>query len=102
MNENAAPPVAKQVPTERTVHGHVLVDEYAWLRDRDDPDTMAYLEAENAYTEAATADQAELRERIVAELRSRMKEDDTSVPVRLDEGGTLVTKRCSGASGAHP
>ena len=40
-----SPPVAKRVPVERTRHGETVVDEYAWLRDRDDPDTVPYLEA---------------------------------------------------------
>ena len=55
------PPIAKQVPTTRERHGDVVVDEYAWLRDRDDPDTLAYLEAENAFVEKATAHLAPLR-----------------------------------------
>src|SRR5687768_10767891 len=42
-----SPPVAKRVPSERTRHGETVVDQYAWLRERDDPDTLAYLEAEN-------------------------------------------------------
>ena len=49
------PPVARRVPSVRERHGDRVVDEYAWLRDRDDPDTIAYLEAENAYCETATA-----------------------------------------------
>ena len=44
------PPVAKIVPHSMTVHGDTRVDNYFWLRDRKDPDTIAYLEAENAYT----------------------------------------------------
>ncbi|MGH3448381.1 MAG: hypothetical protein ACRDP4_12250, partial [Nocardioidaceae bacterium] len=44
------PPTAKQVPHERTHHGDTLVDSYEWLRAKDDPETVAYLEAENAYT----------------------------------------------------
>ena len=49
------PPSAKQVPHARTFHGDTVIDEYAWLADKDDPDTIAYLTAENAYTEAVTA-----------------------------------------------
>ncbi len=61
-----------------------MVDDYAWLRDKDDPDTIAYLTAENAYTEAATAHLAGLREAIFGEIRSRTQETDLSVPARKD------------------
>jgi oligopeptidase B len=67
----------------RTFHGDSFVDEYEWLRDKDSPDTIAYLEAENAYTEAATAHLAGLRETLFEEIRSRTKETDLSVPTRI-------------------
>ena len=76
------PPIAKQVPTTRERHGDVVVDEYAWLRDRDDPDTVAYLEAENAFVEQTTAHLAPLREKLFEEIKSRIQETDLSVPVR--------------------
>jgi oligopeptidase B len=76
------PPVAKRIPTERTVHGETVVDEYAWLRDRDDPDVVAYLEAENAWTDAAVAGLADLRQAIFDEIKSRTQETDLSVPAR--------------------
>jgi len=76
------PPTAKKVPTERVQHGDTVIDEYAWLRDKDDPDTIAYLKAENEYTEAVTAHLAGLRERLFDEIRRRTKETDLSVPVR--------------------
>ncbi|MGH3657563.1 MAG: oligopeptidase B, partial [Micromonosporaceae bacterium] len=75
-------PVAKRVPTTRTHHGDTDVDEYAWLADREDPDTLAYLKAENEHTEAATAHLATLREQIFDEIRTRTQETDLSVPVR--------------------
>jgi oligopeptidase B len=77
-----SPPVAKRVPTERTRHGETVVDEYAWLRDRDDPDTLAYLEAENAYTADVMAPTKALQEDLFTEIRSRIQETDLSVPVR--------------------
>ncbi len=80
-----APPAAKRVPSERTHHGDTFVDEYAWLAAKDDPDTIAFLEAENAYTEALTSGQQGLQETIFAEIKARTKETDLSVPVR--EGG---------------
>ena len=76
------PPSAKQVGHERTYHGDTVIDEYAWLADKDDPDTIAYLKAENAYTEAATAGLAPLQEQIFAEIKARTQESDLSVPVR--------------------
>lgn len=82
MPEIPAPPVAKQVPAERTVHGDTVVDDYAWLKDRDDPDTVAYLEAENAYTQAATAHTKALQDEIFDEIKSRTLETDLSVPAR--------------------
>src|SRR5580658_9676606 len=76
------PPTAKQVPSERTYHGDTVIDEYAWLAAKDDPDTIAYLTAENAYTEAATAGLAGLRDQIFTEIKARTQESDLSVPVR--------------------
>ena len=76
------PPSAKQVSRERTYHGDIVIDEYAWLADKDDPDTIAYLAAENAYAEAATAGLAPLRDQIFAEIKARTQESDLSVPVR--------------------
>ncbi len=76
------PPAAKQVPAVRTYHGDSVTDPYAWLAFRDDPDTIAYLEAENAYTEALTAGETGLREAIFGEIKARTKETDLSVPNR--------------------
>lgn len=81
----AVAPTAKTVPWERVHHGDVSVDEYEWLRDKDDPEVIAYLEAENAYTEARTAHLAPLREKIFDEIRSRTQETDLSVPTRLGD-----------------
>jgi oligopeptidase B len=78
----ATPPVAPRRPVVREHHGDRVVDDYEWLRDKDDPAVLAHLEAENAYTEARTAHLAGLRERIFAEIKSRTKETDLSVPTR--------------------
>ena len=77
-----APPVADKRPIERSHHGDVFVDDYEWLRDKNDPGTIAYLEAENAYTAARTAHLAGLRETIFAEIKARTQETDLSVPSR--------------------
>jgi oligopeptidase B len=80
--EPAAPPTVRQVPSERTHHGDTVIDEFAWLARKDDPDTIAYLEAENAWTEKSTAHLAELRTTVFGEIRSRTQETDLSVPSR--------------------
>ncbi|WP_218125998.1 S9 family peptidase [Sinosporangium album] len=74
--------MAKKVAGERTHHGDTVVDEYAWLMNKDDPDTIVYLEAENAYTEKATAHLEELREAVFQEIKGRTLETDLSVPTR--------------------
>ncbi|AOW93433.1 oligopeptidase B [Rhodococcus sp. WMMA185] len=77
-----APPVAKTVPIERVHHGHTFIDEYEWLRDKDNPEVIAYLEAENAYTEQETAHLEAMRDQIFQEIKSRTLETDMSVPTR--------------------
>jgi oligopeptidase B len=81
----AEPPVARAIPRTTTIHGDVRTDEYFWLRDREDPEVLAYLQAENRYTESVMAPTAELRERLFAEMRGRIKETDLSVPERIDD-----------------
>jgi len=79
---SSEPPSAKQIRHERTYHGDTVIDEYAWLADKDDPDTIAYLKAENAYTEEATAGLSSLQDQIFTEIKARTQESDLSVPVR--------------------
>ncbi|HUY82832.1 MAG TPA: S9 family peptidase [Acidobacteriaceae bacterium] len=76
------PPVAKVHPVEARIHNRTLVDDYAWLRDRDNPEVTAYLEAENAYTAAMTAGDEALRATLYKEMLSHIKETDESVPFR--------------------
>ncbi|TQC46219.1 S9 family peptidase [Rhodococcus sp. WS4] len=83
--QKLTPPVAKTVPTERVHHGHTFVDEYEWLRDKEDAEVVAYLEAENAYTEQETAHLAPLRDQIFQEIKSRTQETDMSVPTRMGD-----------------
>ena len=82
-----APPVAAQRPHEvRAPFGAVRNDEYYWLRDdtRKNPELLAYLGAENAYTDAMMAPLKPLRDRLLAEFTGRIKQDDSSVPYRQD------------------
>src|SRR4029453_1042298 len=85
------PPVAPRRPSRRTVHGITVVDDYAWLKEANwqealrnpallDPDIRTYLESENSYTEAFLAPVQALQKTLVAEMRGRIKEDDSSVP----------------------
>jgi oligopeptidase B len=80
--EGPEPPPARRIPYKRTFHGDTFVDEYAWLADKNAPETIGFLEAENAYTEAMTAGQAELRDAIFGEIKARTQETDLSVPTR--------------------
>jgi oligopeptidase B len=76
------PPAARRIPAERSHHGDTVVDEYAWLASKDNPETIAYLEAENDYLAAMTGDQAALQETIFGEIKARTQETDLTVPVR--------------------
>ncbi|MFK7961164.1 MAG: S9 family peptidase [Phycisphaerales bacterium] len=76
------PPRADQRPVELTMHGDVRVDEYYWLRERENPEVIAHLEAENAYLKAVMAPTESLQETLYEELVGRMRQDDSTVPVR--------------------
>ncbi len=76
------PPIAPRRPTVLRTHGDERVDDWFWLRDRDDPDVRAYLEAENAYTQAVMAHTDAVQQRVFDEIKSRIQETDTSAPVR--------------------
>jgi oligopeptidase B len=77
------PPVAQQRHHVVVApHGHARTDEYYWLRDREDPAVIAYLEAENAYADAVMAGTGDLQDRVFREIRGRIQETDMSVPVR--------------------
>lgn len=76
------PPVAATVPTTRTHHGDTFTDDYEWLRQKQDPAVLQHLQAENAYTDAITADQEDLRTAIFDEIKARTVETDLSVPAR--------------------
>ncbi len=79
------PPSARKELTPTTVHGHTLEDNYRWMRDKNSPELIAYLEAENAYTNAVMKPTDDLQARLYAEMLSHIKETDVSVPYR--DGG---------------
>ena len=84
MSDSAShtPPRAPARPTTLTAHGDDRVDPWFWLRDRDDPEVTAYLEAENAYTDAVLAPTKALQQKLYDEIVARIQETDLSAPVR--------------------
>jgi oligopeptidase B len=74
------PPVAKKVPKIDVIHGDVRQDDYYWLRDKDSPEVIAYLQAENAYADALTQPTADFQDALYREMLARIKEDDQTVP----------------------
>jgi len=76
------PPSAPRRDHEQVFHGQRFVDPYFWLREKDSPAVLAYLAAENAYTEATTSDLAPFRAALYAELVGRVQQTDVSVPTR--------------------
>ena len=89
------PPKAAERPVRRVLHDDVVVDNYGWLRERDDPDVTAYLEAENAYTDHLTAPQSELRQQLFDEIVGRIQETDDSAPLFYG-GWWYVTRTIEG------
>ena len=90
------PPRARSAPRVHTVHGESRIDEYFWLRNREDPDVLAHLDAENRYTDRVMRHTDGLQERLYQELRGRIKESDLSVPTRED-GWLYYTRTEAGA-----
>lgn len=80
--EKMKPPVAERIAKIDTLNGVERTDHYFWLRDKSDSNAIAYLEAENAYTEAMMEDTRELQDSVYEELIGRIKETDLSVPTR--------------------
>jgi oligopeptidase B len=76
------PPIARKEHKENALHGVVLTDDYAWLRDKENPEVTAYLEAENAYAAAVMKPLDGLREELYQEMLSHVKQTDVSVPFR--------------------
>ena len=85
------PPVAPKRPHRLERHGDARVDDYYWMRNRDDPEVLAYLQAENAYVDTRLAHTVELQERLFQEIKGRIKQTDMSAPYR--EGAYLYYRR---------
>ena len=97
--ENLAPPMARAIPRVEVLHGDTRVDHYYWMRERSNPEVVAYLEAENRHTESVMRHTQGLQEQLYQEMRARIKETDLSVPERLD--GYLYYTRTE-AGGQYP
>src|SRR5713101_1668719 len=78
------PPRTKILSKTDLLHGDTRVDKYSWLREKSDLEVIAYLEAENAHTEAVMAHTKALQETLYQEMLARIKETDLSVPYRKD------------------
>lgn len=83
--ETVKPPVAKIIPKIDTVNGFVRKDNYFWLRNRENPDVISYLQAENKYTEAVMKPTDSLQAKLYKEMLSHIKETDLSVPEKIDD-----------------
>lgn len=79
------PPFPKRWPRASVLHGETVVDDYFWLREKSEPEVVAYLEAESAYADAVLAPLEPLREGLYREMLARIKETDLSVPYRKRE-----------------
>src|SRR5271170_6971385 len=91
----AQPPVARRQPVEHVLHGDRRVDSYAWLREKENPEVIAYLHAENAYTDAALQDTIGFQEQLYNEMLGKILQTDLSVPYRL-RGYLYFTRTAEG------
>src|SRR5258708_245165 len=89
------PPVARREPVEHVLHGDRRVDHYAWLRNKENPEVIAYLEAENGYTDAVLKPTERFQEKLYQEMLGRIQQTDLSVPYRL-RGYLYFTRREEG------
>jgi oligopeptidase B len=82
FNNQVKPPLAKVIPKTTHIHGDTLVDNYFWLRDANNPDVIAYLEAENTYLTEVMAPTEALQETLYQKMLSHLQETDSNVPVQ--------------------
>ena len=84
LKKTIRPPKANKIPKTLEIHNDFRVDNYYWLNDKDNPEVIAYLNAENAYTKQMMAHTEDFQNTLFEEMKSRIKEDDTSVPYKLN------------------
>lgn len=75
VDRSTSPPDAPARPVEVRVHGQVLVDDYAWIRDKENPEVIAYLEAENAWADSEMEELSDLQQTLYDEMLARIMED---------------------------
>ena len=80
--DTTAPPLAKQIPKELEIHGDTRVDNWYWLRERENPEVISYLESENAWVAAQLAHTDRFQNQLFEEMKGRIKEDDSTAPVK--------------------
>ena len=99
MEEKYSPPVCKKNPKTLTIHGDTRTDNYYWLNQREKPEVIEYLEAENTFTNSILKETENTQKELYNQMRSRIKEDDQSVPFYFN-GYYYSTKYKKGAE--HP
>ncbi len=77
--------MVRKIPTPIEKDGHTRIDDYYWLRERDNPEVLAFLQAENEYAEKELAHTKPLEEKLFHEIKARFKQNDMSVPYRRDD-----------------
>ena len=82
---NSIPPKAKKIPVEIKMHGDIRIDNYQWLKDKNNPEVIEHLKAENAFAESYMEDTKTLQQKIYDEFIGRIKQDDVSVPYKRGE-----------------
>ncbi|WP_370391013.1 S9 family peptidase [uncultured Winogradskyella sp.] len=85
------PPIAKKIPHKFELHGDTRIDNYFWMKDRDNPEVIDYIKAENSFYESETKETKAFQENLFQEIKSRIKEDDSSVPYKYN-GYWYITK----------
>lgn len=89
--EKAIPPIVKKIPKELTLHGHTRIDDYYWLKERDNPEVIAYLEAENDYAKKAMAHTEHLQAKLIEEFQNLIEQPNQ--PVTYRKGDYLYYER---------
>ena len=84
LKKDSLAPIAKKIPQKLEIHGDVRIDNYFWMNQRDNPEVIDYLNAENDYNEVKTAHTKDFQKELFEEMKSRIKEDDESVPYKLN------------------
>ncbi len=91
VKEDIAPPQAKKIQKQLTIHNHSRIDNYFWLRERENPDVIEYLKAENKYKDAILKHTEKLQQKLYKEIVGRIKQTDMSVPYK-DNGYFYYTR----------